>query len=74
MSRNVTICPINLRIKQIIEEKGLKKSAVANSLKMGNDTLSHILHNKRRVYANEIPAFCKALGVDCMFLIYGEGA
>ena len=55
---------VNARIKAYIDEHGLKQSRIAEKARLKNQTFNAMLNQKRRIYAEEYSAICKALGVN----------
>lgn len=55
--------PIAEKVSSLIEEKGLKKTAVAKRVGLTDTQFCDILKGRRVIRANEIPALAKALDV-----------
>lgn len=63
---------INARVAKIIDEKGIKKSFVAEKIGIQKESLTRILNGKRSIYASEVLPLCEALGVNLEELLYGD--
>ena len=55
--------PLGTRIKNYLDEKGIKYSFVADRIGLPMNIFSPILHNKRELKATEYFAICRALKV-----------
>lgn len=56
-------------IQEIIDEKGLKKYAVARMAGISGQKLSDMLAGRATIKAEHVPPLCKALGVDANRLL-----
>lgn len=52
------------RIEQVISQKGLKKSRVAEKTGLTANQFSAILKGRRVLKADDIPLLCGALGIE----------
>lgn len=55
---------INERLKQFLEERGIKQSYLVKKTNMTADAISRILAGKRKITAEELLLICEALHVD----------
>lgn len=55
--------PLGTRIKNYLDEKGIKYSFIADRIGLPMNIFSPILHNKRELKATEYFAICRALKV-----------
>ena len=51
------------RVRDYIDRKGLKQSAIAIKADISKQTLSAMLSGRRKMYADDLQALCKALDV-----------
>lgn len=58
---------LGLKIKRYIESKGLKLSSVAEKSNISISAFSAIMHDKRKISAEEYFAICEALNVSVSF-------
>lgn len=52
-----------------MEDKLMKSTSVADRSGIRRDAFSRILNGGRRIYAEEVAAICKSLGVSFEFLL-----
>ena len=55
---------INLRLKEIVESKGIKQSYICERTGMSADAVSRILNGTRKITGEELLNFCDILNVD----------
>mgnify|MGYP000846045091 CR=1 FL=1 len=53
----------NEALKRIVDDKCVSHAKLAKAVGMRTDTLSKIINKKRPIFADEIPPFCRALGI-----------
>ena len=63
---------LNRNIKKYLREKKIRKCDFARRIGKSPQVVSNMVHNKRKIYADEILPICKALGVS-VAEIYAEG-
>lgn len=55
---------INIKLKEIIERRGIKQIFICQKTGMTADTISRIINNTRKMTAEEFLNICEALGID----------
>lgn len=60
----LVVMPIFLLVRKFITEHGLKQKAVALKAQIPHATFNAMMNGKRRIYADELEALCKALNVS----------
>ena len=55
---------VNLRLREIVEEKGLKQKIISEKTGMSADCISRILNATRKITAEEFLDICDALELD----------
>jgi transcriptional regulator with XRE-family HTH domain len=55
---------INLRLKEIIESRGIKQAFICSKINMTADTLSKILNGSRKITGEELLNLCDFLEID----------
>ena len=60
----------NEALRRIVDDKCVSHAKLAKAVGMRTDTLSKIINKKRPIFADEVPLFCRALGVsvDALFI------
>jgi transcriptional regulator with XRE-family HTH domain len=58
---------INLKIKQCLEENGIRQEFLATKSNMSKVAISNIVNGKRKVAAEELKRIAKALNKDISF-------
>lgn len=61
---------VNARIKAYIDEHGLKQSRIAIKAGLSTQKFNAMLNRRRRIYAEEFGAICKALGTNPKIFLY----
>lgn len=55
---------LNLRLKEIIENRGIKQSYICEKIDMTPDALSRILNGTRKITGEELLKLCDLLDID----------
>ena len=55
---------INLRLRAIVESKGIKQAYICEKTGLSADTVSRILNGLRKVTGEELLMICELLDVD----------
>lgn len=55
---------LNLRLREYLEEKGIKQSFICNKAGLSADVVSRILRCERKISAEEYLLICDALEID----------
>lgn len=55
---------VNLKLKAIIEERGIKQSHICEKTGMTADCVSRILNSTRKISAEEFLKICEVLEID----------
>lgn len=55
---------INLKIKEIVESRGIKQSHICEKTGMTTDSVSRILKGTRKITAEEFLTLCEVLDID----------
>lgn len=55
---------INLRLREIIEEKGIKQAYICQKTGLSADIVSRILRGERKITAEEFLLICETLDLD----------
>lgn len=55
---------INLRLREIIEQRGIKQSFICEKIGMTADCLSRILNGARKITGEELLDLCTLLEID----------
>ena len=55
---------INLRLKEIIESRGIKQSYISEQIGMTTDAISRILKGTRKITGEELLNICDLLDID----------
>lgn len=55
---------VNLKLKEIIDERGIKQSHICQKANMSADCVSRILNCTRKLTAEEFLRICDVLGID----------
>lgn len=55
---------INLHLREIIDERGIKQSYICRKTGMTADCISRILNSARKITADELLDICEALEID----------
>ncbi len=55
---------VNARLKEYVEQKGIKQSFLCKTTGMSADSISRILNSSRKISADEFLNICSALNVD----------
>lgn len=55
---------INLRLKEIIESRGIKQSYISEQIGMTTDAISRILNGTRKITGEELLNICDLLDID----------
>lgn len=55
---------INLKMKEIVESRGLKQSYICQVTGMTADCISRILNGTRKITAEEFLTLCEVLNID----------
>ena len=61
------------KMKQYIDENGLKQKAIAQRASMREDAVSNMLRSKRKMTVDEYISICHAIGVPPQKFLDGEG-
>lgn len=55
---------INLRLKEIIESRGIKQSYISERIGITTDAISRILNGTRKITGEELLNICDLLDID----------
>lgn len=55
---------INLKFKEIVEERGIKQASICEKTGMTPDSISRIFMGKRKISADEFLTLCSVLDID----------
>lgn len=55
---------INLRLKEIVESRGIKQSFICEKTGMTTDAVSRILNGTRKITGEELLSICELLEID----------
>ena len=55
---------LNLRLKEIVESRGIKQSYICEKTGMSADAVSRILNGTRKITGEELLNLCELLDVD----------
>ena len=58
---------INRKLRDLINQNGIKQSHIAQKTGISADTISKILNGDRRILADEFLTICEALEIDPNF-------
>lgn len=56
--------PVSERVTEIIKQKGLKQTYIAQQMGISCQDLSYMLNGRKLIKAYDIPKLARALGVD----------
>ncbi len=55
---------INLKLKQIVDERGIKQAYISEKTGMSADCISRILNSTRKITGEELLNICELLNID----------
>lgn len=66
---------VNRRLKELLRERKLKQTVVAEKCGMGYQSLHRAVNGKRPIYAEELLPLAEAIGVEVsMLLVLEDGS